>query len=296
MKYDLIVIGMGPAGISAALYAKRSGLKVLLLEKSAPGGLLNIIDKIENYPGHISISGPDLAYNFFSQVKENNIEYKIEEVTSISFKDNIKTIQTTKSTYEADNVIIASGRKSRKLGLENEDKLLGKGISTCAMCDGMFYKDKDIAIVGSGSSAFQEALYLSKIVKSITILSRSENYRAEESLIDEVKNNQKITILDNAIVTKLQENNNQLESIIINDKDLLTVQGLFIYIGYEPNNSFVPSEVKREKSGYIKVDENYQTNIKGLYAIGGAIATDINQIITVSAQGARCAMNIVKNC
>ena len=166
--YDLIIIGMGISGISAAIYAKRNNLNVLVLEKSAPGGLLNKINIVSNYPGVGDITGPELSYELFKQFNENKIEYKISEVLDITIENNIKKIVTKDNVYETKYVIIASGRIPRKLGLENEEKLFGRGISTCALCDGNLYKGKDIAVVGGGNSSLEETIYLAKLVIKYT--------------------------------------------------------------------------------------------------------------------------------
>lgn len=294
MNYDLIVIGMGPAGISAALYAKRSNLKVLILEKKMPGGLLNYINKIENYPGYISVSGPELAYNFLNNIKENDIPYKLEEVKEIKVVNNTKIVITNKSEYSTSNVILAMGRKQRMLELDHEKELLGKGISTCAICDGMFYKNLDVAVVGGGNSAFQESLYLANIAKSVTLINRSDKYKANSSLIKLVEENDKINILNNSKVTKLISEDEHLKAIEVNNKKIIEVQGLFIYIGYEPINNIIIKNIETDEYGYIKINYNYETNIPGIYAIGSTINIELNQILTVCAQGASCAMNIVR--
>ena len=162
--YDLIIIGMGISGISAAIYAKRANLKVLMIEGSAPGGTLNKITNVENYPGISSVSGPDFAFNLFTKVQELEIEYKIEEVTDII--TDTKTIKTKNNVYQAKNILIATGRRPKLLGLDKEEALLGKGISTCALCDGALYKNKEVAVIGGGSSALAESIYLSKLVKN----------------------------------------------------------------------------------------------------------------------------------
>jgi thioredoxin reductase (NADPH) len=294
MNYDLIVIGMGPAGISAALYAKRSNLKVLILEKKMPGGLLNYINKIENYPGYISVSGPELAYNFLNNIKENDIPYKLEEVKEIKVVNNTKIVITNKSEYSTSNVILSTGRKQRMLELAHEKELLGKGISTCAICDGMFYKNLDVAVVGGGNSAFQESLYLANIAKSVTLINRSDKYKANSSLIKLVEENDKINILNNSKVTKLISEDEHLKAIEVNNKKIIEVQGLFIYIGYEPINNIIIKNIETDEYGYIKINYNYETNISGIYAIGSTINIELNQILTVCAQGAACAMNIVR--
>ena len=218
MEYDSIIIGMGVAGISAAIYAKRAGNNVLMIEKMRPGGILNIIDNIENYPGFKSISGPDLSYQLFEQVTSLEIPYKIEEVIDISLEGNLKIVKTNKATYKATNILIATGRSPILLGLPNEEKLVGKGISTCALCDGSLYQGKEVAVVGGGNSALQEALYLSKIVKKVYLIHRREEFRGEENLVEKIKNQENIEIIYNSQVTELQEENGVLNKIVLNDE------------------------------------------------------------------------------
>ena len=198
--YDIIIIGMGISGITAAIYAKRENKNVLLLDKGMPGGLLNNIDEISNYPGLPNISGPDFAINLLNQIKSLNISYKLEEVTDLNLSGKVKVVKTTKSDYKASNIILAMGRTPKFLGLENEKKLLGHGISTCAMCDGFFYKNKDIAVVGTGNSALQETIYLSKIVNKIYLINRRDGFRGDAMLVDKVKKLPNIEIIYNNLL------------------------------------------------------------------------------------------------
>lgn len=290
--YDLIIIGMGISGISAAIYAKNSGLKVLLLDKDTPGGLLNKINKINNYPGYSEVTGPDLSMALFESVNKLNIPYKIAKVTSIEVKENKKIVKTTLDTFESDFVIIASGRKNRKLGLNNEEKLLGRGISTCALCDGALYKDKEVAVVGGGNSALEEAIYLSNIVKKVYLIHRRDTFRADVSLVEQVKENKNIEILYNSEVTSIVEEANKLKEIIVNKEKHLEVSALFTYVGFEPNNDFLSTLDIVDESGYIEVDKNYETKIKGIYAVGDCIKKDIYQLITAANDGAVAAINI----
>ena len=184
--YDVIIIGMGISGISAAIYAKNSNLNVLIIEENAPGGLLNRINEINNYPGFKKITGPDLSYNLFESIQELNIPYKIDKVIQITLEKEIKIIKTEKEEYRTKNIIIATGRKNRLLNLENELKLLGHGISTCALCDGNLYKDKIIAVVGGGNTALEETLYLSNLASKIYLIHRRDTFRAEPALIDKI--------------------------------------------------------------------------------------------------------------
>lgn len=291
--YDLIIIGMGISGISAAIYAKRAGLNVLIIEKSAPGGTLNIIPNIENYPGISSISGPDFAYNLFEEVNKLNIAYKLENVTDLILED-IKTVKTNNNVYQAKNLLISTGRKPKLLGLKNEKELLGKGISTCALCDGALFKNKDVAVVGGGSSAVGEAIYLSKIVNKVYLIHRREEFRAENTLLDTLKEIKNIEIILNDEVTEIIAEKDTLKEIKLKDKTL-NISALFIYIGFTPNTDFLTNTNIKLDNGYIIVNEKYETNINGVYASGDVIKKDIYQIINAASEGAEAAININEN-
>jgi len=290
MIYDSIIIGMGVAGISAAIYAKRSGSNVLILEKMRPGGIINTIDVIENYPGFASISGPDLAFQLFEQVNKLKIPYKMEEVKKVSLAGDIKIITTNQAEYQAKNILIATGRSPILLGLPNEEKLIGKGISTCALCDGYLYKEKEIAVVGGGNSALQETLYLANIVKKVYLIHRREEFRADQELIEKIKNKENIEIIYNAQITELKEENGELTSIVINDQTTIPVSALFIYIGYAPKTDFVKELGITNTVGYIEVDKNYETKIPGIYAAGDIIIKKVYQVVTAAAEGATAAI------
>ena len=284
--YDIIIVGMGISGITAAIYAKRSNKKVLMLDGAMPGGLLNNIDLISNYPGLPDIMGPDFASKLLEQVKTLDIPYKLEQVIELDFTDVEKVVKTTNATYKAKNVILAMGRKPKYLGLDNENDLLGRGLSTCAMCDAFFYKDKDIAVVGTGNSALQESLYLAKIVNKIYLINRRDGFRGDAMLVDEVKNNKKIEIIYNANIKKMNEEDGKLTSVTLDTGKTINVAGVFIYIGYRPATEIVPKKIL-DQDGYIIVDENFQTPIKGVYAIGDVIKKDIYQLVTAASDGAR---------
>lgn len=294
MKYDTIVIGMGISGISAAIYLKNSGLNVLMLEKDIPGGLLNKISKINNYPGYSETTGADLSLELFLSIQKLNIPFKIAEVTNISIQNKTKIVDTNLGTFETSSIIIATGRKSRKLGLLNEKKLLGKGISTCALCDGFLYKGKDIAVVGGGNSALEEAIYLSDIVNKIFLIHRRDTFRAETSLVEKLKEKTNIEILYNSEITSILEEKNQIKEIVINHKKHISVVALFTYIGFEPNQEFLESLDIHHDSGYIIVNEKYQTNINDIYAVGDCIKKDIYQLITAANDGVVAALDIIK--
>ena len=292
--YDVIIVGMGIGGITAGIYAKRANLNVLLLDKSAPGGLLNNIDLISNYPGFIDIKGPDLALKLFEQVKSIEIPYKLEEVIKIKVNEDIKEVITNSNTYQTKNIIIATGTNPKYLGLDNEKELLGRGLSTCALCDGTFYKDKVIAVVGNGNSALQESLYLAKLAKKVYLLNRKDSFKGEEYLQDKVKNKENIEIKYNVSITKYNQVNNKIESILLSNNEKIKVSGVFIYVGYKANSELVNDLDIINADGRIMVDNNCESKIKGLYAVGDVNDKGIYQLITASNDGVIAIANITK--
>lgn len=293
--YDLIIIGMGISGISAAIYAKNSNLNVLILEEKTPGGLLNRINEINNYPGFKKITGPELSYQLFESIEALKIPYKIDKVLKIILDNEIKIVKTEKEEYKTKNIIIATGRKNRTLNLEKEQELLGHGISTCALCDGNLYKEKTIAVVGGGNTALEETLYLSNLASKIYLIHRRDTFRAEQTLIEKIKQKANIEILYNSEVTKLIEEQNRLNKIKINHEKELSVSALFIFIGFVPNNDFLSSLDILNEEGYILVNNNYETKIKGIYAVGDCIKKEYYQLITASNDGVVASINIIKN-
>ncbi len=293
MEYDVIIIGMGPAGMSAAIYAQRSKLNTLIIEKNIPGGLINYTNVVNNYPGFSSISGPDLAIKMFEQIKKLNIPFKTEEVIKI-ISGKIKKVITKNNEYKTKSIIIATGRGSRKLGLPNEEELIGRGISYCALCDAPLYKGKQIAVVGGGNSSLEEGLYLSKYAKKITIINRSNNLIADDFLEDKIKESKNIEVLMNKEIKSINEKKGYLSSLTLNDDSILEVEGLFIYIGFEPKTEIVKELNITNELNYIKVDNNYETDIDGIFAVGDTIEKDIYQIVTAVAEGATAATNIYK--
>lgn len=284
--YDVIIVGMGISGITAAIYAKRSNMNVLLLDASMPGGLLNNIEKISNYPGLINISGSDFALALFNQVKDLNIPYKLEEVTRLELNEEIKNVITSNNIYKSKNVILALGRKPKFLGLDNEKDYLGRGLSTCAVCDAFFYKDAPVAVVGSGNSALQESLYLSNVASKVYLLNNRDGFKGEDTLIDKVKNNDKIEIIYNVNIKKFNEEDGKISSVLLDDGQTLDVKGVFIYIGYRPNTDLVKDYDIINNEGYILVDEYFETSIDGVFAIGDVIKKDVYQLVTAASDGA----------
>lgn len=294
MVYDLIIVGMGPAGVTAAIYAKRAGLNVLCFDSSMIGGYLNYIDRIDNYPGLYGISGPDFAFKLFDTIKELNIDYYNKKVIKIEKDGEYKKVIAEDNEYKCKNVIIAIGRKMRKLGLDKEDELLGKGISRCALCDGNFFKDKDVCVVGGGNSALQEALYLANICNKIYVIHRRDNFRADKELINRLINKDNIEIIYNANVKELLTNKGVLSGVRLDNKVEIDVSGLFVYIGFVPDTEFISNLNITNEEGYILVNDKYETKIKGIYAIGDIIKKDIYQIGTAVADGIIAVTDIIE--
>lgn len=285
MKYDFdcVVVGSGIAGMTAAIYLKRSNVNVLILDNDAPGGLLNKISVIENYPGFDKISGPDLAYKIYEQVNKLGIEIRYGKVLDINdhiVKTDIEEISTNK-------VVIAIGRKARKLDNTNDIK----NISYCALCDGNLYKDKVVAIVGYSNSALEEAIYLSDICKKVIIIGRGTSFKGEDSLVDKIKQINNIEIHLECVIETLNKENELLTEIVTN-KGSFKVDGMFVSIGYEPNINFLDSLNK--ENGYIVVDNKMKTNIDYIFACGDIIKKDIYQLTTAVGEATIAAINVKK--
>lgn len=285
-EHKVVILGSGIAGMTAGIYLKRGGLDVLVVEDNIPGGVLNEIPSIENYPGYEEISGPDLAMNIYNQLTKLGVKILNKKITSIDLNNKI-----INNNIKYEYLVLATGRKSRMLSLEHEKELLGKGISTCALCDGFFYKDKKVAVVGGGSSSLTEALYLSKICKEVIIIHRRDKLTADKYLIDKVNSTKNIKVLYNSNITKYNQNNNKLTSVTINNKDNLEVEGVFLAIGSTPNSEIF--NVNKDNN-YIIVDSNYMTNIDKVYAIGDVIKKDYYQLSTAASDAVVVASNIIK--
>jgi thioredoxin reductase (NADPH) len=291
--YDAIVIGAGPAGICASIYLKRANLNILVIDSSVPGGQINRTSLVENYLGFSKIDGPSLAAKMYQQLLDNKIEYKYGEV--INIKDgNIKTVVTNKEEIKTKNIIIATGRKPKELGLDNEKTLIGRGISFCAACDGFFFKDKIVSVVGGGNSALEEALYLASLAKEVNLIHRREEFRADAELVEKVKDNKKIKLYLNDQIQELVEEEGVLAKIKLTNKTIDT-DGLFIFIGSTPNLSFINNLDIKVEEGYLVVDEGMRTSIPGIYACGDIIKKEYYQISTAVGEGAIAALSLKKD-
>ncbi|MEG0826505.1 MAG: FAD-dependent oxidoreductase [Bacilli bacterium] len=294
LNFESIIIGAGVAGMTSAIYLKRANVNILLLEKSAPGGQINMTAKIENYPGFTSIDGPSLAMNIFEQVSNLKVPYKYGNVFSIEKKDDLFLIKTDIEQYTTKTIIIATGRHPKELGLENEKNLTGRGISWCAICDGIFFKDKIVAVVGGGNSALEESLYLSDICTKVYIILRNNVFRGDKLLQDKIKQKGNIIVKYSTTIKKLVEDENKLSSLVLNNEEVLKVDGLFIYIGNIPDTSFLNKITINLLDNYIIVNENMQTNIDGIFACGDVINKDVYQISTAVGEGAKAAISVSK--
>lgn len=296
--YDIIIIGAGPAGMTASIYASQARKKVLLLEKSVYGGQIVVADKVKNYPGFEEISGYEYATKLYNQAKKLNPDIKFEEVLQIKNNENYKEVITNKGSYKSKAVIIATGSKNRKLGLNNEDKLIGKGISYCATCDGMFFKDKVVAIYGGGNSAIDDALYLSDIAKKVYVIYRRKKFKFDSVNLDKLKdkNNVEFILNSNIIDIKGEE---KLEYITIknnetNKENNLIIDGLFIAIGYIPVSSMCSNLIDLDDKGYIISKEDCKTNIEGIFVAGDIRIKEIRQLTTACSDGTIAALNACK--
>ena len=298
-SYDVVIIGAGPAGIAAAIYASRGNLNCAIIEKEMPGGQVNKTSIVENYPGYTKITGPELVEKFYEQLNNLKIKQIFSEVTDIEVNKENKIIKLKNGkVIETKAVILAMGRKPKKMTSEHYDRLEGKGISYCSLCDGNLYKNQDVSIVGSGNSALEEALYLSKICKTVTILCRSEKLKGDSVLIDRIENTKNIKTLYNTSIEDFNGENGILHSLTLNEngkKTELETKACFIFIGYEPATEFLQKLDILDESGYINVDSEYRTKINGIYAAGDVVKKEAFQIVTSVSDGALAAISAIKD-
>ena len=284
---DLIVIGAGPAGLTAALYATRAGASVIVLDGGAPGGKLNLTAEIENYPGVVK-KGPELAYSMYEQCLSFGAKYEFGEVTKIEDLGNHKIVYTAKEKYETKYVFIATGTKERKMGISGEEEMTGHGVSYCAVCDGPFFKNKVVCVVGGGNSAIEESLYLSDIASHVHIIVRRDVLRADQYLIDKMKEKDNIEMHYLKKPHAIEKNDGKVSGLVIEDSktgELSTIptNGIFPFIGLDPISGFVSDLGIVDDKGYIEVNENQETKVKGIFAGGDVTAKNLRQVITADS-------------
>ena len=295
--YDVVIIGAGPAGLTSAIYAKRSNKEVLVLEANTYGGQIVTTDKIDNYPAAPHISGFDFATNLYNQVIDLGAEVKNEKEIEIEY-GNVKKVITDKNEYEAKSVIVAIGVRNRSLNVPGVKDFEGKGVSYCATCDGMFYKNKTVSVVGAGNTAFEEALYLSNICKKIYIIHRNEKFKASASMVRKVKAKDNIEFILNSNVVSIN-GDEKVTNIDVKDNDNninnIKVSAVFIAIGQIPENGNLTKNLKTDKNGYIKSDKDLKTNIDGIYVAGDIRPKNLRQLVTATSDGAIAAVNAIKS-
>ncbi len=295
--YDIIIVGAGISGMTAAIYGRRASKSVLVLEGASYGGQIVNTASVENYPAAPNISGFDLATEIYNQAKALGAEFKFEKVLEVKDLDTEKSVVTKKNTYSGKTVILATGSENRKLGLENENTLIGKGISYCATCDGAFYKNKTVAVVGGGNTALEDALYLSDIAEKVYIIHRRDTFRGEESTVEILRQKENVVFVYNSVVKKLNAQK-RLESIEIENTadghtETVNINGLFVAVGRIPVNSAFSGLVELDGSGYVAASENCRTNVPGIFAAGDNRTKEIRQLVTAAADGAVAATQAV---
>ena len=297
---DFIIIGAGAAGLSAAQYAARANLNVLLIEEMAPGGQGLIIDKLENYPGFPEpVTGAEFAQRLERQAKNFGVEFLYASVTGLSKKDDLFEVETTRGTYKSYTVLLSTGAKHRKLGVPGENEFHGRGVSYCATCDGPFFKNKRVLVVGGGDAACDEASFLSNLTDRVIVIHRRDRFRAQKALAERILKNPHIEVRFNTTLSEIM-GENKVEKVLLSRTDREEqyeeeIDGVFIFIGSDPQTALVP-EAEKDEGGYIVTNQRMETNIPGLFAAGDVRSTPFRQLVVAAGEGAvasHCAVQYV---
>jgi thioredoxin reductase (NADPH) len=294
--YDLIIVGGGPGGLSAGIYAKRAALDAVLLEKGVPGGQVALTKGVENYPGILEISGFDLCEKFVEHAKSYGLEIVQQEVVAVDPGLDFHSVRLADgSILNAHAIILAAGGKARKLNIPGENDNFGKGVSYCATCDGFFFRDKTVLVVGGGDTALEDALYLAKITRHVYLAHRRDEFRGSRILQQRVKADPKIEILFNTVITEVKSDAQGVVGAGLKDTQSgeerdISVDGVFIFVGFSPNNQLVPAGVKTDANGYVTTDHKCETTIPGLFAVGDLRQKYANQIVIAAADGCVAAL------
>ena len=288
---DLIIVGAGPAGLSACLYASRAGLDVLILDMAAPGGKLNVTAQIENYPGVKPSPGPEIAYQMYESALSFGAKMDYQEVVEIKDCGDFKEVVTAKQTYQTKYVLIATGTKERQMHLPKENELVGRGISYCAVCDGPFFKGEDVAVIGGGNSALEEAIYLSSICQNVHLIVRRDVFRADKIIQDRLKEHENIIVHFKKKPFEILEDDHKVKGLILidsetNEKEELLVNGIFPFIGLDPMNQCVEKLGIINAQGYIDANENMETKVPGIFVAGDVRNKNLRQVVTATNDGA----------
>lgn len=287
---DLLIVGAGPAGLTAALYASRAGANVVVLDSGAPGGKLNLTAEIENYPG-VKMKGPEFAFAMYEQCLSFGAKQEYGDVSRIEKKDDHFVVYAGENTYEAQYVLIATGTKERKMNIPHEEEMTGQGVSYCAVCDGPFFKGKTVTVIGGGNSAIEEALYLSTIVDHVNIVVRRDVLRADHYFVERIKEKENIEMHYLKKPHDIEITDHKITGLIVKDsqtQELSTIptDGIFPFIGLDPITDFVKEWNIVNESGYIEVDQNQETKVKGLFAAGDVVDKQLRQVVTATNDGA----------
>lgn len=296
---DIIVIGAGPAGLTAAIYIQRAGKHAIVFEGNMFGGQIVNALNVENYPSIKSISGADFAQNLYDQAIALGAEVKFSKVVGIETNGSTKIVKTMNGNFEAKAIIMATGASNRKLGIDKESEFLGKGVSYCATCDGAFFKNQDVAVVGGGNTALGDALFLSNYCNKVYLIHRRDSFRGENSVVEQLKKKANVEFIMNTVITKLN-GNKKLESIEIQNNErtkTLPISGLFVAVGQVPGNGAFENLIKLDNYGYIEATEDCKTNIDGIFVAGDARTKSVRQLTTACSDGtiaALAAINYLK--
>ena len=289
--YDTLIIGSGPAGMTAALYAARSNLKVGIIEQGAPGGQMNNTSEIENYPGYEHISGPELSMKMYEPLEKFNVEHIYGIVQSIDNDGFIKRVVTEDETFEAKTVILATGAKYRLLDVPGEEEYTSRGVSYCAVCDGAFFRNQDLLVVGGGDSAVEEAIYLTQFARSVTIIHRRDELRAQKILQDRAFANEKIKFIWDSVVKEIKGGDVKVSGVTVENVKTGEISdhefgGIFIYVGMNPVSNMVTGLGITDEAGWILTNNKMETSQSGIYAIGDVRQKELRQIATAVGEGA----------
>lgn len=287
---DLVIIGAGPAGLTAALYASRAGASVLVLDSGAPGGKLNLTAEIENYPG-VKMKGPELAYSMYEQCLSFGAKQEYGEVTKIENLDDHKVVYVDEKRYETKYVLIATGTKERKMNIPLEEEMTGRGVSYCAVCDGPFFKGKTVTVVGGGNSAIEESIYLSDIVEKVNVVVRRDVLRADQYLVNKLNQRENIEMHYLKKPHSIEVVDQKVTGLVVEDSktgDISTIptHGIFPFIGLDPITDFVKELDIIDEYGYIPVDDNQETKVSGIFAAGDVTTKQLRQVVTATNDGA----------
>ncbi|MUV39092.1 Thioredoxin-disulfide reductase [Lentibacillus sp. JNUCC-1] len=292
--YDVIIAGAGPAGMTAAVYASRANLDTLMIERGIPGGQVANTEDVENYPGFDYISGPDLSNKMFEHAKKFGAEYAYGDIVDVEDHGSYKTVKAGKKEYHTKVLIITTGAQHKKIGIPGEEELSGRGVSYCAVCDGAFFRDKNLVVIGGGDSAVEEGIYLTKFAKKVTIVHRRDELRAQKIIQDRAFNNEKIDFIWNTVAERINGPDGKVSSVTLRNRKTdetydHDIDGVFIYIGMVPLSAPYKNLGILDEEGYIPTNEKMETSVPGVYAAGDIRDKELRQIVTATGDGSIAA-------